>query len=121
MGEQRLLFAETIDMDLAAVDEDLRGKAQTEPPRQRAARQRLPLELGALSTSMNLSRASADNVAPTGQNPRRHLRAAGRGTGTLLRPTATSVRNTAAVRAITTAPIPAAAIYSRMTTVGLLG
>jgi transposase len=45
VGEQRLLFDETVDMDLAAIDEELRSQAPTKPPRQRAGRQPLPPEL----------------------------------------------------------------------------
>jgi transposase len=45
VGEQRMLFDETVDMDLAAIDEELRGQAPTKAPRKRAGRQPLPLEL----------------------------------------------------------------------------
>lgn len=45
VGEQRLLFDETVDMDLAAIDEELRSQAPTKPPRKRAGRQPLPPEL----------------------------------------------------------------------------
>ena len=45
VGEQRLLFDETVDMDLAAIDEELRNEAPTKPPRKRAGRQPLPPEL----------------------------------------------------------------------------
>ena len=39
VGEQRLLFDETVDMDLAAIDEELRSQAPGKPPRKRAGRQ----------------------------------------------------------------------------------
>lgn len=45
VGEQRMLFAETVDMDLAAIDEELRSQAPRKPPRKRAGRQPLPPEL----------------------------------------------------------------------------
>lgn len=45
VGEQRLLFDETVDMDLAAIDEELRSQAPAKPPRKRAGRQPLPPEL----------------------------------------------------------------------------
>jgi len=45
VGEQRLLFDETVDMDLAAIDEELHSQSPTKQPRQRAGRQSLPPEL----------------------------------------------------------------------------
>jgi transposase len=45
VGEQRLLFDETVDMDLAAIDEELHSQASSKPPRKRAGRQPLPPEL----------------------------------------------------------------------------
>ena len=39
VGEQRMLFVETVDMDLAAIDEELRSQAPGKPPRKRAGRQ----------------------------------------------------------------------------------
>jgi transposase len=45
VGEQRLLFDETVDMDLAAIDEELHSQAPTQQPRKRAGRQPLPPEL----------------------------------------------------------------------------
>ncbi|UOD29979.1 IS66 family transposase [Massilia violaceinigra] len=45
VGEQRMLFDETVDMDLAAIDEELRSQAPVKPPRKRAGRQPLPPEL----------------------------------------------------------------------------
>jgi transposase len=45
VGEQRLLFDETVDMDLAAIDEELHSQAPVKQPRKRAGRQPLPPEL----------------------------------------------------------------------------
>jgi transposase len=45
VGEQRLLFDETVDMDLAAIDEELQEQAPSRRPRKRAGRQPLPPEL----------------------------------------------------------------------------
>jgi len=45
IGEQRMLFDETVDMNLAAIDEELRNQASTKPLRKRAGRQPLPPEL----------------------------------------------------------------------------
>jgi len=44
-GEQRLLFEETIDMDLAAIEEELETEAPAKRQRKRAGRQPLPPEL----------------------------------------------------------------------------
>lgn len=43
--EQRLLFEETVDMNLAAIEEELEGQAPAKRQRQRADRQPLPPEL----------------------------------------------------------------------------
>lgn len=45
VGEQRLLFEETVDTDLAAIEEELEGQAPAKRPRKRAGRQALPPEL----------------------------------------------------------------------------
>jgi transposase len=44
-GEQRLLFEETVDMDLAAIEEELETQSPTKRQRKRAGRQALPPEL----------------------------------------------------------------------------
>ena len=44
-GDQRLLFDETVDMDLAAINEELESQAPTKRERQRAGRQSLPTHL----------------------------------------------------------------------------
>jgi transposase len=44
-GEQRLLFDETVDMDLAAIEQELEGQAPGKRQRKRAGRQPLPPEL----------------------------------------------------------------------------
>ena len=44
-GEQRLLFEETVDMDLAAIEEELESQAPAKRKRKRAGRQPLPPEL----------------------------------------------------------------------------
>ena len=44
-GEQRMLFDETVDMDLAAIDEELQSQAPTKRERKRAGRQPLPPHL----------------------------------------------------------------------------
>ena len=45
VGEQRQLFEETVDMDLAAIEEELDSQAPTKRKRTRAGRQPLPPEL----------------------------------------------------------------------------
>lgn len=45
VGEQRLLFEETVDTDLAAIEEELESQAPARRQRQRAGRQPLPPEL----------------------------------------------------------------------------
>lgn len=44
-GEQRELFEEAIDMDLAAIEEEIERQSSTKTPRKRAGRQSLPPEL----------------------------------------------------------------------------
>jgi transposase len=44
-GEQRMLFDETVDMDLAAIEEELHLQAPAKQARKRAGRQPLPAEL----------------------------------------------------------------------------
>lgn len=44
-GEQRMLFDETVDMDLAAIEEELEAQAPVKRQRKRAGRQPLPPEL----------------------------------------------------------------------------
>ena len=44
-GEQRMLFDETVDIDLAAIEEELEGQAPAKRQRKRAGRQPLPPEL----------------------------------------------------------------------------
>jgi transposase len=45
VGEQRLLFEETVDTDLAAIDEELQAQAPVNRQRKRAGRQPLPAHL----------------------------------------------------------------------------
>jgi transposase len=45
VGEQRMLFDETVDMDLAAIEEELEAQAPAGRKRQRAGRQPLPAQL----------------------------------------------------------------------------
>lgn len=45
VGEQRLLFEETVDTDLAAIEAELEGQAPAKRQRKRAGRQPLPPEL----------------------------------------------------------------------------
>jgi transposase len=45
VGAQRLLFEETVDMDLAAIDEELEAQAPAKRQRKRAGRQPLPAHL----------------------------------------------------------------------------
>lgn len=45
VGEQRLLFEETVDTDLAAIEEELEGQAPVKRQRKRGGRQPLPPEL----------------------------------------------------------------------------
>lgn len=44
-GEQRMLFEETVDMDLAAIEEELEDQAPVKRQRKRAGRKPLPAEL----------------------------------------------------------------------------
>ncbi|BDT60722.1 hypothetical protein MasN3_42160 [Massilia varians] len=44
-GEQRSLFEEAVDMDLAAIEGKLESQASSKPARKRAGRQSLPPEL----------------------------------------------------------------------------
>ena len=44
-GEQRSLFEEAVDMDLAAIEQELENQASVKPARKRAGRQALPPEL----------------------------------------------------------------------------
>lgn len=44
-GEQRMLFDETVDMDLAAIEDELEAQAPARKKRQRAGRQPLPAHL----------------------------------------------------------------------------
>ena len=44
-GEQRELFEEAVDMDLAAIEDEIERQASPKPPRKRVGRQSLPPEL----------------------------------------------------------------------------
>ena len=44
-GEQRMLFEETVDMDLAAIEEELESEAPVKRQRKRAGRQPMPPHL----------------------------------------------------------------------------
>jgi transposase len=122
VGEQRLLFDETVDMDLAAIDEELRNEAPTKPPRKRAGRQPLPPELPRIEhrhepASCQCGQCGADlvkigedvseqlDVEPARFFVHRHIRPQ-----YACRPCET----------ITAAPIPAAVIDGGMAAVGLL-
>jgi transposase len=122
VGEQRMLFDETVDMDLAAIDEELRSQAATKPPRQRAGRQPLPPELPRIErrhepASCQCGQCGADlvkigedvseqlDVEPARFFVHRHIRPQ-----YACRPCET----------VTAAPIPPAVIDGGMAAVGLL-
>jgi hypothetical protein len=99
VGEQRLLFEETVDTDLAAIEEELEGQAQAKRPRKRAGRQPLPPELGASSTAMSPHRASAANAEPNWSRSARTSASNWTWSGRAFSCIATSGRSTPAVRA----------------------
>ena len=122
VGEQRLLFDETVDMDLAAIDEELHSQAPTKQPRKRAGRQPLPPELPRIEhhhepQSCQCGQCGADlvkigedvseqlDVEPARFFVHRHIRAQ-----YACRPCET----------VTAAPIPPAVIDGGMAAVGLL-
>ncbi len=122
VGEQRLLFEETVDMDLAAIEEELEGQAPAKRQRQRAGRQSLPPELPRIEhrhepASCQCGQCGADlvkigedvseqlDVEPARFFVHRHIRPQ-----YACRPCET----------VTAAPIPAAIIDGGMAAVGLL-
>ncbi|MYM37693.1 IS66 family transposase [Duganella sp. FT94W] len=122
VGEQRLLFEETVDMDLAAIEEELEGQAPTKRKRKRAGRQTLPPELPRIEhrhepASCQCGQCGADlvkigedvseqlDVEPARFFVHRHIRPQ-----YACRPCET----------VTAAPIPAAIIDGGMAAVGLL-
>lgn len=122
VGEQRLLFDETVDMDLAAIDEELRSQAPTKPARKRAGRQPLPPELpriehrhepascqcgqcGAALVKIGEDVSEQLDVEPARFFVHRHIRPQ-----YACRPCET----------VTAAPVPAAVIDGGMAAVGLL-
>jgi hypothetical protein len=62
--EQRMLFNETVDMDLAAIDEELRSPATTKPPRSMPAVSRCHGKRHASNNATSRHRARAVNAAP---------------------------------------------------------
>jgi transposase len=122
VGEQRLLFDETVDMDLAAINEELRSQAPNKPPRQRAGRQPLPPALlriehrhepascqcgqcGAALVKIGEDVSEQLDVEPARFFVHRHIR-----------PQYACRR----CETVTAAPIPAAVIDGGMAAVGLL-
>lgn len=122
VGEQRLLFEETVDMDLAAIEEELEGQAPAKRQRQRAGRQPLPPELPRIEhrhepAACQCGQCGADlikigedvseqlDVEPARFFVHRHIRPQ------------YACRSCETVRA---APIPAAIIDGGMAAVGLL-
>jgi transposase len=122
VGEQRLLFEETVDMDLAAIEEELEGQAPAKRQRQRAGRQPLPPELPRIEhrhepASCQCGQCGADlvkigedvseqlDVEPARFFVHRHIRPQ-----YACRPCET----------VTAAPIPAAIIDGGMAAAGLL-
>jgi transposase len=120
-GEQRLLFEETVDMDLAAIEEELDGQAPKRQ-RKRAGRQPLPPELPRIEhrhepASCQCGQCGADlvkigedvseqlDVEPARFFVHRHIRPQ-----YACRPCAT----------VTAAPIPPAVIDGGLAAVGLL-
>lgn len=121
-GEQRLLFDETVDMDLAAIDEELAAQAPVKRQRKRAGRQPLPAHLERIEhrhepVSCQCGQCGADlvkigedvseqlDVEPARFFVHRHIRPQ-----YACRPCET----------VTAAPIPAAVIDGGMAAVGLL-
>lgn len=122
VGEQRLLFEETVDTDLAAIEEELDGQAPAKRQRRRAGRQPLPPGLPRIEhrhepASCQCGQCGADlvkigedvseqlDVEPARFFVHRHIRPQ-----YACRPCET----------VTAAPIPAAIIDSGMAAVGLL-
>jgi transposase len=122
VGEQRQLFEETVDMDLAAIEEELEGQAPTKRKRTRAGRQALPPELARIEhrhepESCQCGQCGADlvkigedvseqlDVEPARFFVHRHIRPQ-----YACRPCET----------VTAAPIPPAIIDGGMAAVGLL-
>lgn len=121
-GEQRLLFEETVDMDLAAIEEELEAQAPGKRQRKRAGRQSLPPELERIEhrhepASCQCGQCGADlvkigedvseqlDVEPARFFVHRHIRPQ-----YACRPCET----------VTAAPIPPAVIDGGMAAVGLL-
>jgi len=121
-GEQRMLFDETVDMDLAAIEEELAVQAPAKPARKRAGRQALPPELPRIEhrhepESCQCGQCGADmvkigedvseqlDVEPARFFVHRHIRPQ-----YACRPCQT----------VTAAPIPAAVIDGGLAAVGLL-
>lgn len=65
VGEQRLLFEETVDTDLAAIEEELEGQAPAKRPRKRADRQPLPPELPRVEHRHEPESCQCASAAPT--------------------------------------------------------
>jgi transposase len=122
VGEQRLLFEETVDMDLSAIEAELEEQAPAKPRRQRAGRQPLPPELPRIEhrhepASCQCGRCGADlvkigedvseqlDVEPARFFVHRHIRPQ-----YACRPCET----------VTAAPIPPAVIDGGMAATGLL-
>lgn len=122
VGEQRLLFEETVDTDLAAIEEELKGQAPAKRQRRRAGRQALPPELPRIEhrhepESCQCGKCGADlvkigedvseqlDVEPARFFVHRHIRPQ-----YACRPCET----------VTAAPIPPAVIDGGMAAVGLL-
>src|SRR5471030_1158568 len=122
VGEQRLLFEETVDMDLAAIEEELEGQAPAKRQRQRAGRQPLPPELPRIEhrhepASCQCGQCGADlvkigedvseqlDVEPARFFVHRHIR---------------PQYACRSCETVTAAPIPAAIIGGGMAAVGLL-
>ena len=121
-GEQRMLFEETVDMDLAAIEDELDGQAPVKRQRKRAGRQPLPPELERIEhrhepASCQCGQCGADlvkigedvseqlDVEPARFFVHRHIRPQ-----YACRPCET----------VTAAPIPPAVIDGGMAAVGLL-
>lgn len=122
IGAQRLLFEETVDMDLAAIEEELDGPAPAKRQRKRAGRQSLPPELariehrhepqscqcgqcGAALVKIGEDISEQLDVEPARFFVHRHIRPQ-----YACRPCET----------VTAAPVPAAVIDGGMAAVGLL-
>lgn len=73
-GEQRSLFEEAVDMDLAAIEGKLESQASSKPARKRAGRQALPPELPRIENRHEPTVSEQLDVEPARFFVHRHIR-----------------------------------------------